>query len=328
MTARRSWAAGPNDGYFFEWFLHHLAASGDAAGATRLLFDPGWMQAKLRAVGLHAVIADYGQGLGDDPEAEREVREALLHAAPAILSAPDHLSALLADRLPDPVRPSTAELAGRLRSAVPRPRFRLLGRSLAGRAEGLIVTVPDVGRELRAVAMLPGNERFATASEDGVLRIHELGTGRLTDEVYASGALLGACALPDGRDVAMIARRAGDNPAVLEVYDVQEQVLRPLGQSEGAGFSAVCALADGTIVTGDEDGVLTHWDRAIRGAAPPLARTRRPFLLIGRNAAIGRSRPCSPWREATALRRWPRVTGCRSGTCRRRSSSGARRSTG
>ena len=276
------WAAGPNDGYFFEWFLHHLAASGDAAGATRLLFDPGWMQAKLRAVGLHAVIADYGQGLGDDPEAEREVREALLHAAPAILSAPDHLSALLADRLPDPVRPSTAELAGRLRSAVPRPRFRLLGRSLAGRAEGLIVTVPDVGRELRAVAMLPGNERFATASEDGVLRIHELGTGRLTDEVYASGALLGACALPDGRDVAMIARRAGDNPAVLEVYDVQEQVLRPLGQSEGAGFSAVCALADGTIVTGDDDGVLTHWDR---GYAVPLRRWRAPddhsYSLVG-----------------------------------------------
>ena len=312
------WAAGPRTTATFSSgsSITSLPAATQPA-ATRLLFDPGWMQAKLRAVGLHAVIADYGQGLGDDPEAEREVREALLHAAPAILSAPDHVSALLADRLPDPVRPSTAELAGRLRSAVPRPRFRLLGRTLAGRAEGLIVTVPDVGRELRAVAMLPGNERFATASEDGVLRIHELGTGRLTDEVYASGALLGACALPDGRDVAMIARRAGDHLAVLEVYDVQEQVLRPLSQSEGAAFSAVCALADGTLVTGDDDGVLTHWDRAY---AVPLRRWRAPddHSSHWSECPIGRSRPCSPCREATALRRWPRVTGCRSGTCRRR----------
>src|SRR5262249_44850602 len=207
------------------------------------------------------------------PEAELEVREALLHASPAILSAPDHLPALLADRLSEPARPSTAELAGRLRSAVPSPRFRLLGRTLAGRADGLIVTVPNGGRALRAVAMLPGNERFVTVAEDGVLRIHELDTGRMIDEAPASGALSGACALPAGRDVATIARGTGDQPDVLELYDVQEQVLRPLGRSEGAGLSAVCALADGTLITGDEDGVLTHWDR---GYAAPLRRWRAP----------------------------------------------------
>jgi hypothetical protein len=192
------WAAGPNDGYFFEWFLHHLAGSGDAGGAMRLLFDPGWMLAKLRAVGLHAVIADYGEGLGDDSEAELEVREALLHAAPAILSAPDHLWALLADRLPDPVRPSTAELAGRLRSAVPSPRFRLLGRSLAGRSEGLIVTVPDVGRDLprsRSSPATSGSPRHPRTACCG----HSSTRSRLTDEVHASGALLGAWALPGGR---------------------------------------------------------------------------------------------------------------------------------
>ena len=38
------WAAGPNDGYFFEWFLHHLAASGDAAGCGAALVR-SWVDA-------------------------------------------------------------------------------------------------------------------------------------------------------------------------------------------------------------------------------------------------------------------------------------------
>jgi WD40 repeat protein len=267
------WAAGPNDGYFFEWFLHHLAGSGDAEGATRLLFDPAWMQAKLRAVGLHALIADYGGELGGDPEAEQEVREALLRAAPALQSAPDHLAALLADRLPEPVRRATVELAARLRNAVPFPRFRLLTRTLTERSGGLVVTVRTPGRRLHAIALLPGNERFATASEDGTLCIHALDTGRVVDEVRGSGELEAACALPDGRHVTVIARLSGGAGSVLELYDLHERVLREVGRSDATALESVCALADGTLVTGADDGELTHWDplRAVR-----LRRWRQP----------------------------------------------------
>jgi WD40 repeat protein len=277
-----SWAAGPNDGYFFEWFLHHLASGGDRAGTTRLLLDPAWMQAKLDAVGLHALIADYGVGLGDEPQAEQGIRRALLHAAPAIQAAPDHMPALLADRMTGSAAPSTGELAGNLRSAVPCPRFRLLTPSLVGQTDGLIVTVPNAGRELRAVAMLPGNERFATASDDGMLRVHEVETGRLCDGIHAGGALLAACALPDGRDVATIVRPADGGGTAIEVYNLQEPALRRLGQSEDADFSALCALADGTLVAGDEDGGLTLWDLAY---AMPLRRWREPddhsYAVVG-----------------------------------------------
>ena len=268
------WADGPNDGYFFEFLLNHLSGSGDAAGAARLMFDPAWMQAKLRAAGLHSVVADYDGKLGGDPEAEHEVREALLHAAPALLAAPGHLAALLADRLSEPSRPATVELAVRLRGAVPYPRLRLLSRSLTEPSGGLVVTVRTPGRGLHAIALIPGNERFATASEDGTLRIYALDTGDLVDQVMASGELEAVCALPDGRHIAMIARLGAGAGTVVELYDLHERALRPVGRGDAGGFfTSVCALPDGTLVTGDRDGELTHWDpfRAVR-----LRRWRQP----------------------------------------------------
>ena len=93
------------------------------------------------------------------------------------------------------------------------------------------------------------------------------------------------------------------------------------GQSEGADFSAVCALADGTLVTGDEDGALTHWDRAY---AVPLRRWRAPddhrYALVGaprrtietvlalpggkRVASLAAGRWLSVWNVQTAKLEW------------------------
>jgi WD40 repeat protein len=258
---------GPDDGYYFQQLLHHLHGSGDTPAVARLMFDPAWIAAKLGAAGLHPLIADYGEGLCGDPEAEREVRRALLHAGPAIQAAPGQVASLLADRLRNPAAPATIALVGELREGDP-ARFGLVGTSLVDASSPLIATIRTGGGELRAIVALPGGERFATASEDGVLRVYAFDSGQLVDQARAGGALHAACALPGAGHVAVIC-----GLDAIAVYDVDERELRDVGCTDGASLSALCAMADGSLVSGDGEGTLTHWDPS---AAAPLRRWSVP----------------------------------------------------
>src|SRR6266536_1560854 len=156
-----------------------------------------------------------------------------------------------------------------------RSRDSRSGRSCAGKACRALCscTRSSTTTCAHAIAVIPDNERFATASEDGTLRIYALDTGDLVDQVMASGELEAVCALPDGRHIAMIARLGAGAGTVVELYDQHERALRPVGRSDAGGFASVCALPNGTLVTGDRDGELTHWDpfRAVR-----LRRWRQP----------------------------------------------------
>ncbi|HZT41545.1 MAG TPA: hypothetical protein VFA07_05130 [Chthonomonadaceae bacterium] len=57
------WASGPNDGYFFQQLGYHLDSAGRPAEWRALLLDYRWLQAKLDATDIIALLTDYEQYL-------------------------------------------------------------------------------------------------------------------------------------------------------------------------------------------------------------------------------------------------------------------------
>ena len=76
------WASGPNDGYFFQFLPHHLAAAGRRDELQALLADYDWIEAKLKATDVQSVISDYAL-VANEPDLSL-VQRALRLSIPAL----------------------------------------------------------------------------------------------------------------------------------------------------------------------------------------------------------------------------------------------------
>ena len=56
---KNGWPGGPNDGYFFENLAYHLVEAGRKEELQKLLFDFGWIHAKLEATDFNILVGDY-----------------------------------------------------------------------------------------------------------------------------------------------------------------------------------------------------------------------------------------------------------------------------
>lgn len=63
----QGWHQGPNDGYFFEHLAYHLVKAGQPTQLQALLSDFRWIEAKLTATDINALLTDY-EWLLDDAE--------------------------------------------------------------------------------------------------------------------------------------------------------------------------------------------------------------------------------------------------------------------
>jgi NB-ARC domain/TIR domain/APAF-1 helical domain len=70
LRSPSGWYSGPDDGYFFQYLPLHLREARQAEELQELLFNYGWLRAKLEAVGLAGVIQDFEQ-LGKDEQAQK-----------------------------------------------------------------------------------------------------------------------------------------------------------------------------------------------------------------------------------------------------------------
>lgn len=96
QCGQHGWVSGPRDGYFFEFLPLHLVQANRLGELRLLLIDFDWMQNKLQATNIHALLGDYE--LVEDKNLSL-IKQTLWEAAPVLIQNKDELPNQLLDRL-------------------------------------------------------------------------------------------------------------------------------------------------------------------------------------------------------------------------------------
>jgi WD40 repeat protein len=280
-------------------YAYHLVHAGRTADLRRLLLDPAWLDARVRATDVTSLVGDFNH-LADDPVAGL-VRDALRLSAPAIARDPGQLETQLLGRLHGRPEPDVRQLYARwAHGRGERPWLQLMGPTLDGPGGMLRMTLVGHAGEITSLAADTAFRTVTSASEDGTVRVWDVETGALlrTFEhrrlgVWAvastsdGGTALSAgadgmlyqwqvAAGPSGSPVSAASKLArtalalsadgstavwGSRCPEVIAWDVRRcQVLHVL-QGHEEGVTSVGISADGTrAVSGSDDGTLRVWD--------------------------------------------------------------------
>lgn len=243
--------------YAWRAYARHLRGAGRADALARLLLDPRWLEAKLRATDVQALLADFGQPAAGS--AEVAVQAALTLSASALAASPGELRAQLRGRLAGAEEPGVARFVRSLDEAGGAPWWRpgfatldapggLLQQTLAGHRAGVSCLAAD-----------PGWTTLVSGARDASVHAWDLGEGRLLAEL--SRPRLGV------RGVALLPQRralVGSADGTVRVVDLVDGTwLPPLRGADHGAVTGVAAAADGSLaVAVTRDGRLLVWELA------------------------------------------------------------------
>jgi WD40 repeat protein len=298
-VAAAGWARGPDDGYFFQHLLQHLAAADLRDDLKALLCNHDWLGVKLRATDVAGVLADY-----DLAEKEPDfslIQHAIRLSIPALLRDPVHLPSQLLGRLMKAegravqalligaeqfsgriwLRPRLASLTrpgGPLRQILVGHSYDVTAvafltdgrRALSGSADTTLRlwdltsgeclrTLEGHPRWVSAVALSAEGRRALSGSADGTLRLWDLATGKCLRALKGHTDWVRAVALSAEGQRAL----SGSQDNTLRLWDLATgQTIRTL-EGHTAGVNAVALSADGRrALSGSGDHTLRLWDLA------------------------------------------------------------------
>jgi WD40 repeat protein len=261
------WALLPEDRYPWVHLATHLVVAGRSEELRRLLFDCRWLESKLRAVGLPAVLSDF-EALPRDG-ALLMVSGALRLSAHVLAGDPGQLRSQLTGRLLGVDLPEIQTLlrtAARNESA---PWLRPVIAGLAPPAGALLRTLTGHTDWIRGVAVTPDGRRAVSASRDKTLKVWDLETGTVEHTVACHASWVWAVAvMRDGRR----AISASDD-GTLKVWDLETGAVQHTLLGHVQGVEAVAVTSDGRrAVSGSSDGTLMVWDLDTGKAQNTLVR--------------------------------------------------------
>ena len=163
--------------YFLVHLPAHLAACERKRELAKLLLDPEWMQAKLKATDVSALIADY-EYLRPSSEAEL-VQGALQLSAHVVAGDAGELASQMVGRLlPYADVPVIGKFVVSIASGAPRPWLRPLRPALHPPGTELVRTLEGHSWEVYSVAVTADGKRAVSVSRDKTLKVWDLETGR------------------------------------------------------------------------------------------------------------------------------------------------------
>jgi WD40 repeat protein len=188
------WASGPNDGYFFSFLPHHLAAAGRRDELKALLASYAWIESKLKATDVQSVISDYDL-VANEPDLS--LQRALRLSIPALSRDWTHLPSQLMGRLREIEEPRIQAL---LEKASAEPgTARLCPQTASLTPPGpLLQTFADHTDKVMALAVLPDG-RALSGSDDRTLRLWDLRSGESRVLTSHTDWVRALAVLPDGR---------------------------------------------------------------------------------------------------------------------------------
>ncbi|MGH9139989.1 MAG: NB-ARC domain-containing protein, partial [Vicinamibacterales bacterium] len=303
------------DAYAWRELAFHLRGAGRADELRTLLLDFRWLEAKLRATDIHALIADFEHAVPDPTVTI--VRDALRLAAPSLVTDAAQLRSQIIARLQTRGEPDIVALRDAARRATSGGWLELNHPTIDAPGGMLVTTLVGHTREVLALAADADFRRILSGSSDTTVGVWDPKDGQRSSvmdqdtlgvralAVSADGSLAlagGANGLiykwqvglgepirrfvrdPKGaiRGVALSASGkvavSASRSLSLRVWDVGRRTLLHELQGHEDEVTSVALSADGTrAVSGSDDGTVRVWNVE----AGTLERT-----LIGHDGAV------------------------------------------
>ena len=249
----------PDEPYLWHALAYHLHEASRGEKLRDLLLDYGWLQAKLDAVDVAALLADYDTALrsGEGGEALLLVQGAIMLSAHVLARDKAQLAGQLLGRLLSSQESSVGDLLEGAREWSALPWLRPLTAGLRPSGGALLRTLEGHSAQVWAAALTPDGTRAVSASDDRTLKVWDLRTGEALRTLEGHSASVKAVAVtPDG----MRAVSASDD-RTLKVWDLRTgEALRSL-EGHSASVWSVALSPDGTrAVSASRDRTLKVWD--------------------------------------------------------------------
>ena len=201
----QGWHQGPNDGYFFEHLAYHLVEAGQQTQLQALLFDFRWIEAKLTATDINALLADY-EWLPEDTEL-RLVQGALRLSAHVLSRDKRQLQSQLQGRLLGQSASQLQTLVQQTTQPQPFPWLRCLVPSLEPPGGPLLRTLSSHTSHVTGVAVSPDGRYVLSASWDTTVKVWELSSSQEVRTLKGhTSHVTGVAVSPDGRYVLSASR--------------------------------------------------------------------------------------------------------------------------
>jgi len=251
------WAAlPPDEPYLWRYLAYHLRGAGREDELYALLFDFDWLQVKLAATDVNALLADYELPSGGEG-ALRLVQGAVRLSAHVLARDQTQLAGQLLGRLTsfeDDGLQMLLERAGQWRGAI---WLRPLTPSLTPPGGPLERTLAGHNGGVMAMAVMPDGKGLVSASYDQTLKVWDLEQGEEERTLAGhSGGVNAVAVTADGKRAV-----SGSADKTLKVWDLERGEEERMLVGHSSGVDAVAVTADGKrAVSGSADGTVKVWD--------------------------------------------------------------------
>ena len=245
---RKPWAEIPDDGYLYRHLAYHLREAGRQQELENLLSDFPWLQTKLDATDVNAILADYDL-LPDDAEL-RLVQGALRLSAHVLAHDPVQLRGQFYARILTSPEPHLQHLREQAGASASGPWIRGLQRTLTPPGGPLLRTLAGHSGWVTAITVTPDGRYGVSGSDDDTLKVWELSSGQEVRTLMGHSAPVSAITVtPDGRYGV-----SGSADTTLKVWELSTGHVVATFTAESPILCCAVASDGRTIVAGDSSG--------------------------------------------------------------------------
>jgi WD40 repeat protein len=252
----QSWHTKPtSDRYLWHHLAYHLSGSSKTSELRALLFNFDWLQAKLDATDVNALIADF-DFLSNAPDLSL-VQSAIRLSAHILAQDKTQLAGQLLGRLLRFELPEIQVMLENVKRWKGASWLKPLAPSLTPPSGSLLYTLQGHTGGILAVTITPDGHQIISASADHTIKILDLQCGvELATLQGHNDGVSGLVVLPDGQRLL-----SSSWDGTLKVWDLQCAVVRCTLEGHTEGISGVAVTPDGKIaISASRDGTRKVWD--------------------------------------------------------------------
>ncbi len=276
-----SWTDLPADqGYLWRNLAYHLGSAGRSADLSGLLFQFGWLQAKLAATDFSALIADYGPST-ESPEEVRWVESALRLSERILTKDKAQLAAQLVGRLADSELAPIQTLLGGARHWRGASWLRPLTTCLTAPEKTLPIHQDG---PIGSVVFTPDGRWVLSASWSGKLRAWDASTGRFFATLGSHDDRLSRVLVTGDGQLAVSAALDGSLKAWdLSTLSARAPSLQDVKHASFAGhagpvWAIACASNGRWLASAAWDRTVQVWDLRSAGRNPLVLKGHEDWL--------------------------------------------------